>query len=103
MNLFGDLGYDEESDEVMEARQEAEYDWMDSMDEAEREEENRFESDVDEAAYTAVMWHLEDQIEYLTIAEHVADNFEQYAEDQVFIAAVDAAAEVYLSEIRDSF
>lgn len=103
MNLFEDLGIDEESEEVMEARQEAEYDFMDSMDEAEREAENRFESDVDEAAYTAVMWHIEDRIEYLTIAEHVADNFGYYAEDDIFIAAVDAAAEVYLSQLRDSF
>ena len=49
------------------------------------------------------MWHPEERIEYLTIAEHVYDNFEQYREDDDFIAAVDAAAEVYLAEIRDSF
>ena len=103
VNLFGDLGLDEESEEVMEARQEAMYDWMDGMDEFEREAEKQIEHDVDEAAYTAVMWYLEGRIEYLTIAEHVYDNFEQYAEDDKFIAAVYAAAEVYLAEIRDSF
>lgn len=103
MNLFGDLGFDEESEEVMEAREEAMYDWMDGMDMAELEAEKQFEHDVDEAAYTAVMWHLEERIEHLTIAEHVYDNYEQYAEDDTFLEAVDDAAEDYLAKIRNSF